>query len=122
MAYFAEFFEFGAKVFVKKFSGAKNDAAHWCWNFNFFRLFIGFRVPMLVAVMAGVFSGYIFRCLGHQLAQTMMSGMGRFVLIALPLFVLAGGLMNAAAFLADYLILRGHWWVRYGEVLRMLML
>ena len=30
-----------------------------------------------------------------SLPQTMMSGMGRFVLIALPLFVLAGGLMNA---------------------------
>ena len=59
-------------------------------------LLLVLRVPMLVAVMAGVFSGIYFSdAWAISLPQTMMSGMGRFVLIALPLFVLAGGLMNA---------------------------
>lgn len=54
------------------------------------------RVPMIVAIMAAVFFNlYHSGAWMLTLPQTMMSGMGRFVLIALPLFVLAGGLMNA---------------------------
>ena len=54
------------------------------------------RVPMLVAVAGAVFFNYYFSDAWMlTLPQTMMSGIGRFVLIALPLFVLAGGLMNA---------------------------
>ena len=55
-----------------------------------------FRVPMIVAIMATVFfSNFYSGAWLLTLPQTMMSGMGRFVLVALPLFVLAGGLMNA---------------------------
>lgn len=55
-----------------------------------------FRVPMVVAIMAVVFfSNFASGAWMLTLPQTMMSGIGRFVLIALPLFVLAGGLMNA---------------------------
>ncbi len=54
------------------------------------------RIPMIVAIMAVVFfSNYTSGAWLITLPQTMMSGIGRFVLIALPLFVLAGGLMNA---------------------------
>ena len=54
------------------------------------------RIPMLVAVAAAVFFNYFFsNAWMMTMPQTMMSGLGRFVLIALPLFVLAGGLMNA---------------------------
>ena len=48
-------------------------------------LLLVLRVPMLVAVMAGVFSGIYFSdAWAISLPQTMMSGLGRFVLIALP--------------------------------------
>lgn len=54
------------------------------------------RIPMIVAIMSVVFfSNYMSGAWLITLPQTMMSGIGRFVLIALPLFVLAGGLMNA---------------------------
>lgn len=54
------------------------------------------RVHMIVALMAAIFFNYFFSGSWMlTLPQTMMSGMSRFVLIALPLFVLAGGLMNA---------------------------
>ena len=54
------------------------------------------RVPMIVSITAAVFFNYYFSgAWAITLPQTMMSGLGRFVLIALPLFVLAGGLMNA---------------------------
>lgn len=54
------------------------------------------RVPMLIAIAAAVILNfYLAGAWALTLPQTMMSGMNRFVLIALPLFVLAGGLMNA---------------------------
>lgn len=54
------------------------------------------RIPMLIAITAAVFFNLYFSgAWALTLPQTMMSGIGRFVLIALPLFVLAGGLMNA---------------------------
>ena len=54
------------------------------------------RVPMLVAIAtAVVVNFYLSGAWALTLPQTMMSGMNRFVLVALPLFVLAGGLMNA---------------------------
>jgi tripartite ATP-independent transporter DctM subunit len=54
------------------------------------------RVPMLVSIAAAVILNFYFSgAWALTLPQTMMSGMNRFVLIALPLFVLAGGLMNA---------------------------
>ena len=59
-------------------------------------LLLVLRLPMLVSVAAAVFFNYYFSDAWMlTLPQTMMSGIGRFVLIALPLFVLAGGLMNA---------------------------
>ncbi|HEX2257752.1 MAG TPA: TRAP transporter large permease, partial [Afifellaceae bacterium] len=54
------------------------------------------RVPMLVAIASGVLLNFALSgAWALTLPQTMMGGMSRFVLIALPLFVLAGGLMNA---------------------------
>ncbi len=54
------------------------------------------RVPMLVALAGAVMLNFLLSgAWAISLPQTMMSGLGRFVLIALPLFVLAGGLMNA---------------------------
>lgn len=54
------------------------------------------RIPMLISITAAVFFNFYFSgAWAITLPQTMMSGLGRFVLIALPLFVLAGGLMNA---------------------------
>ena len=54
------------------------------------------RVPMLIALAAAVvLNFYLSGAWALTLPQTMLSGMNRFVLIALPLFVLAGGLMNA---------------------------
>ena len=54
------------------------------------------RVPMLISIAAAVIVNfYLSGAWALTLPQTMMSGLGRFVLIALPLFVLAGGLMNA---------------------------
>lgn len=54
------------------------------------------RIPMLVSVAGAVFLNlYLSGGWALALPQTMMSGLSRFVLIALPLFVLAGGLMNA---------------------------
>lgn len=59
-------------------------------------LLLVLSIPMVVAIMAVVlFSNYFSGAWMLTLPQTMMSGIGRFVLIALPLFVLAGGLMNA---------------------------
>lgn len=55
-----------------------------------------FRIPMIVAIMSVVFfSNFMSGAWMLTLPQTMMSGISRFVLIALPLFVLAGGIMNA---------------------------
>ena len=55
-----------------------------------------FRVPMLVSIAAAVIlSFFLSGAWALTLPQTMLAGMNRFVLIALPLFVLAGGLMNA---------------------------
>ena len=59
-------------------------------------LLLVLRIPMIVSLAASVF--FLYAQSGAwmlTLPQTMMSGIGRFVLIALPLFVLAGGLMNA---------------------------
>ena len=54
------------------------------------------RVPMLIAIATAVILNFYFSgAWALTLPQTMLSGMNRFVLIALPLFVLAGGLMNA---------------------------
>ncbi|MFB0991281.1 MAG: TRAP transporter large permease, partial [Rhodospirillales bacterium] len=54
------------------------------------------RVPMLVSVAGAAFLNfYLSGAWALTMPQTIMSGLGRFVLIALPLFVLAGGLMNA---------------------------
>ena len=54
------------------------------------------RVPMLVALAsAALLNFHLSGAWPLTLPQTMMSGMNRFVLVALPLFVLAGGLMNA---------------------------
>lgn len=54
------------------------------------------RVPMLVSIASAVLLNFALSgAWALTLPQTMLSGMSRFVLIALPLFVLAGGLMNA---------------------------
>jgi tripartite ATP-independent transporter DctM subunit len=54
------------------------------------------RVPMLVAIASAVIVNFALSgAWAITLPQTMMGGLSRFVLIALPLFVLAGGLMNA---------------------------
>jgi tripartite ATP-independent transporter DctM subunit len=54
------------------------------------------RVPMLVAIAcAALLNFQLSGAWPLTLPQTMMSGMNRFVLVALPLFVLAGGMMNA---------------------------
>ena len=54
------------------------------------------RVPMLVSIISSVVLNFFLTSAWQQaLPQMMISGMSRFVLIALPLFVLAGGLMNA---------------------------
>ncbi len=54
------------------------------------------RVPMLVSIITSVVLNFFLTSAWQQaLPQMMISGMSRFVLIALPLFVLAGGLMNA---------------------------
>lgn len=59
-------------------------------------LFLILRVPMLVSIMSSVILNFFLTSAWQQaLPQMMISGMSRFVLIALPLFVLAGGLMNA---------------------------
>lgn len=54
------------------------------------------RIPMLVSIISSVILNFLLTSAWQQaLPQMMISGMSRFVLIALPLFVLAGGLMNA---------------------------
>lgn len=54
------------------------------------------RVPMMISIATAVIVNFYFSgAWALTLPQTMISGMSRFVLIALPLFVLAGGLMNA---------------------------
>ena len=54
------------------------------------------RVPMMIAICTAVILNFYFSgAWAITLPQTMISGMSRFVLIALPLFVLAGGLMNS---------------------------
>jgi tripartite ATP-independent transporter DctM subunit len=54
------------------------------------------RVPMMISIASAVILNFYFSgAWALTLPQTMISGMSRFVLIALPLFVLAGGLMNA---------------------------
>jgi tripartite ATP-independent transporter DctM subunit len=53
-------------------------------------------VPMVVALISGVaLDLWLSGAWAATLPQTMVSGMSRFVLLALPLFVLAGGVMNA---------------------------
>ncbi len=55
------------------------------------------RVPMFISLAAAIFFNYYFSgAWALTMPQTMIGGMSRFVLIALPLFVLAGGLMNAS--------------------------
>jgi tripartite ATP-independent transporter DctM subunit len=54
------------------------------------------RVPMVVALASGVIVNFTLTSAWPlTLPQMMMSGMSRFLLLALPLFVLSGGLMNA---------------------------
>ena len=54
------------------------------------------RVPMVVALASAViFQFTVTGAWALTLPQMMMSGMSRFLLLALPLFVLSGGLMNA---------------------------
>src|ERR687892_1050504 len=54
------------------------------------------RVPMVIALASGVIVNFtLTNAWALTLPQMMMSGMSRFLLLALPLFVLAGGLMNA---------------------------
>jgi tripartite ATP-independent transporter DctM subunit len=54
------------------------------------------RVPMVVALASGVIVNFTLTAAWPlTLPQMMMSGMSRFLLLALPLFVLSGGLMNA---------------------------
>lgn len=53
-------------------------------------------VPMVVALISAVaLDLWLTGAWASTLPQTMISGMSRFVLLALPLFVLAGGVMNA---------------------------
>jgi tripartite ATP-independent transporter DctM subunit len=53
-------------------------------------------VPMVVALITAVaLDLWLTGAWASTLPQMMVSGMSRFVLLALPLFVLAGGLMNA---------------------------
>jgi tripartite ATP-independent transporter DctM subunit len=55
-----------------------------------------FGVPMLVSLLAAVvLNFYLSGQWTLTLPQTMISGVGSFTLIALPLFVLAGTIMNA---------------------------
>ncbi|HSR73062.1 MAG TPA: TRAP transporter large permease subunit, partial [Kiloniellales bacterium] len=59
-------------------------------------LLLVLRVPMMISIGTAVILNFWFSgAWALTLPQTMLSGMNRFVLIALPLFVLAGGLMNA---------------------------
>jgi len=59
-------------------------------------IFLVLRIPMLVSLSAAAFLNfYLSGAWALTMPQTIMSGLGRFVLIALPLFVLAGGIMNA---------------------------
>ena len=54
------------------------------------------RIPMLISIISSVILNFFLTSAWQEaLPQMMISGMSRFVLIALPLFVLAGGLMNA---------------------------
>ena len=53
-------------------------------------------VPMVVALITAVaLDLWLTGAWASTLPQMMVSGMSRFVLLALPLFVLAGGVMNA---------------------------
>jgi tripartite ATP-independent transporter DctM subunit len=53
-------------------------------------------VPMVVGLISAVaLDLWLTGAWASTLPQTMISGMSRFVLLALPLFVLAGGVMNA---------------------------
>ena len=53
-------------------------------------------VPMVVGLISAVaLDLWLTGAWASTLPQTMTSGMSRFVLLALPLFVLAGGVMNA---------------------------
>jgi tripartite ATP-independent transporter DctM subunit len=54
------------------------------------------RIPMIIALASAVILNFtLTSAWALTLPQMMMSGMSRFLLLALPLFVLAGGLMNA---------------------------
>ena len=53
-------------------------------------------VPMVVGLITAVaLDLWLTGAWASTLPQMMVSGMSRFVLLALPLFVLAGGVMNA---------------------------
>jgi tripartite ATP-independent transporter DctM subunit len=53
-------------------------------------------IPMIAALLAAVMLDFMLTAVWPTtLPQLMLSGLGRFVLIALPMFVLAGGIMNA---------------------------
>jgi tripartite ATP-independent transporter DctM subunit len=53
-------------------------------------------LPMLVAIMSAVILNFLLAgSWGVTLPQMMLSGMSLFLLLALPMFILAGGIMNA---------------------------
>ncbi len=55
-----------------------------------------FGVPMVAALLTAIFVNFMLTGAWlSSLPQMLTSGMSRFILIALPMFILAGGLMNA---------------------------
>lgn len=63
---------------------------------GFLVLLLVFGVPMLVAIMSAVILSFILAgSWGVTLPQMMISGMSLFMLLALPMFILAGNIMNA---------------------------
>ena len=68
MAYFAEFFEFGGINICQKTQWSKKMTPLIGAGISIFLicLLLVLRVPMLVAVMAGVFSEYISPMLGRS--------------------------------------------------------
>jgi TRAP-type mannitol/chloroaromatic compound transport system permease large subunit len=71
-------------------------------------------VPMVVALISAVaLDLWLTGAWASTLPQMMISGMSRFVLLALPLFVLAGGVMNAGGISARlFEFARAPWWAR----------
>ena len=63
---------------------------------GFLILLLVFGVPMLVAIMSAVIMSFVLAgSWGVTLPQMMISGMSLFMLLALPMFILAGNIMNA---------------------------